>query len=240
MKIVRYLKENYFDLLAELEKGNFPDVICLLYVNPFNYFWFRASVLPIEVSQYRLDGIFASAVFRSLVLRRQVVRRQSFDMTSLAPLIFIECERRKLSVFVAGGSSEDSLEFRKKLLGLFPNLDLRHCVSGFLSETELVDLVVSANCDVTILGLGNIKQESVAVKLASVRPSRYFTCGAFISQTASSADGHYYPRQIHKLNLRWLYRLFSESHILGRVVKFYPYFVVQLMLDLFASASRNR
>ena len=48
------------------------------------------------------------------------------------------------------------------------------------------------------------------------------TCGGFLSQCAVSNDLIYYPNLINKLNLRWLYRIFSEAHVLRRFILDYP------------------
>jgi len=231
MTILQYLEDHYIDAVACLEKGTLPEELCLLYVNPFNYFWFRDNLGLVSKTFYRVDGIYASGIIGWFTSIPRPIRRQSFDMTSLAPMVFRYCEDNNLSIFIAGGKDNDAALFAIKIKELFPSLNIKSCVDGYRTEEEIIRLVVESNCDISIFGLGNIKQESVASKLSVIRPSRYFTCGAFISQTARSEAGFYYPAVVDRLNLRWLYRFFKENHIIGRVLRFYPKFLFAVVAD---------
>ena len=80
-----------------------------------------------------------------------------------------------------------------------------------------------------VFGMGTPMQERYALALA--RRMRQgcvgglvTTCGGFISQTAGARNrgGRFYPAYIDALGLRWLYRIFSQKHVLARVLKVYP------------------
>ncbi|MEM5512861.1 WecB/TagA/CpsF family glycosyltransferase [Pseudoalteromonas sp. AS84] len=232
MKIIEFLKTRYVDVKALAKVNDFKPG-AYIYVNPFNYMYLRNAPDITEVAYYRSDGIYLISIFKAFLPRTINFYRQSFDMTSLAPVIFDYAQRENKSVYIAGGKPGDAEKFCRLIDSRFPNINWAGHCDGYISEDEVIGNVTAANSDIVILGLGNLKQERVAAHLAKSRLGLYFTCGAFISQTAGSSNGDYYPKWVNKYNLRWLYRFFTESHVIKRVIKFYPKFLFVFMKDLF-------
>ncbi|MFP3364169.1 WecB/TagA/CpsF family glycosyltransferase [Pseudoalteromonas sp. SIMBA_148] len=231
MKIIEFLKSRYVDVKA-LSKGSDFKPGAYIYVNPFNYMYLRKAPDITEVAYYRSDGIYLISIFKLFLPRSINFYRQSFDMTSLAPVIFDYAQRTNKSVYIAGGKPGDAEKFCQLIKKRFPNISWAGHCDGYIAEEDVIENVKAANSDIVILGLGNLKQERVAANLARVREGLYFTCGAFISQTAGSLNGDYYPKWVNEYNLRWLYRFFTESHVIKRVIKFYPKFLFVFIKDL--------
>lgn len=231
MKIIDFLKTKYVDVKKLAEENKFEPG-AYIYVNPFNYLFLRKRSDITDVAYYRSDGIYLISVLKTFLPKSINFYRQSFDMTSLAPVVFDHCQRNNLSIFIAGGKPGDADKFKVRVSSHFPNLVWKGDIDGYQAEEVIIDNALTSEADVVLLGLGNIKQELVAGKLATLRKGLYFTCGAFISQTANSKTVHYYPEWVNKYNLRWLYRFFTESHVIKRVVKYYPVFLLFFLRDL--------
>ncbi|KPZ51756.1 WecB/TagA/CpsF family glycosyltransferase [Pseudoalteromonas sp. P1-25] len=232
MKIIQFMKTRYVDVKKLAAENRFKSG-AYIYVNPFNYMFLRKRPDITEVAFYRSDGIYLITILKAFLPKSLNFYRQSFDMTSLAPIIFEHCQRNNLSIFIAGGKEGDASKFISRVNSNFPDIKWKGDIDGYASESVIIEQVLAADADVVILGLGNIKQERVAAKLATLKEGLYFTCGAFISQTANSKTVDYYPNWVNKYNLRWLYRFFTESHVIKRVINFYPKFLFVFLKDLF-------
>lgn len=204
---------------------------CIIYINPFNYFALRCSGVNFGQVFYRVDGFFARSIISALFKPAAPLLRQSFDMTSLAPEVLTSCERSGWKVFFAGGSAEHIEKFVSKIRVRFPRLLVCGYCDGYETEETIIEKVKAARPDVVVLGLGNIKQEYVAIRAFEQYRALYFTCGAFISQTAKSSGLDYYPWIFNKTNTRFIYRMFVERHVIKRVLMFYPRFLFRAFLD---------
>ncbi|TMO46496.1 WecB/TagA/CpsF family glycosyltransferase [Pseudoalteromonas ruthenica] len=231
MSIIDFLKKNYVDI-PELIANDKLESGAYIYLNPFNYFYLREQLGTIKDCKYSSDGFYLVSILNAFLPTDFKFRRQSFDMTSLAPLVFEHAQKKGLSVFVAGGKPGEPEVFRRKMTAHYPHVQWAGQVDGFKDDEEIIHAVTNSQADIVLLGLGNIKQERVAVSLHQQHQAVYFTCGAFVSQTASAKDLKYYPDWINKYNLRWLYRFFKESHVIKRVVKYYLAFLVLFFKDL--------
>lgn len=232
MKISAFLKHRYVNLKTLIDSSELP-YGAFLYVNPFNYFFLRRNLKLLNNSYYRMDGIYLVSILRLYLSKKLMVSRQSFDMTSLAPIIFDYCAKNKLSVFVSGGDVYELKRFIAIISERYPNLLWAGYCDGYQDEDFIISSVLKSNSDVALLGLGNIKQEKVATALARKKEAgRYFTCGAFISQTGKGGVINYYPAILNRLNLRWAYRFVKEPHTIYRVIRFYPAFLIAFLFDI--------
>lgn len=224
----KFIKEKVVNVEDNLINNKVGSVI---YLNPYTYNYFRKNMELIEnIDGVRFDGFFMTAVLKFFKIN--VPERQSFDMTSLAPTIFSKAEREGLKIYLCGGTDGDLIKFKELIKERYPNLKIIGSKNGYFSDEEFNQLkadVVNLNPDLIILGLGGIKQEIVASRLAPYSKGYIFTCGAFISQTTKKIN--YYPKFIDKLNLRWAYRFWNEPHTIKRVLVNYPSFVVNFYLD---------
>lgn len=160
--------------------------------------------------------------------------RNSFDLTGGADIIFKICSQNNINVVFIGGTEEEKISFSKKIKKLFP--DLKFIVfNGYFDEEKIIEIAISQvkenNAKVIILGLGTPKQEIIAMKIASQAKSykfTIFTCGGFISQTAKSPKGIFYPEFINKMNLRWLWRCIKQPFVIKRLpIYFKSYLLVR-------------
>ncbi len=232
MGIIGFLNERYVQIKGLVDDDALP-YGAFIYLNPFNYFFLRRNPWLLNVAHYRMDGIYLVSIMRLYLKKRWCISRQSFDMTSLAPIILDYCAQRQLKIFVAGGKPGHAEGFIDIMRERFYGIEWVGCCNGYESEETVIERVLASGADVALLGLGNIKQESVAGKLAQKNLSgRFFTCGAFVSQTAGAGAAEYYPEWINHYNLRWAYRFVKEPHVIKRVARYYPAFLVAFLFDV--------
>lgn len=212
------------------------------FLNPYSYCLARME--PSLFSGFRkimLDGSFARAAFR--ILRVSKVKRQSFDNTSIAPMVFSWCVEKGHAVALLGAKKEELESARAVFEESFPGLKIVFSRDGYFdSELEreaALEKIVEASPKVVIVGMGTILQERFLVDLWEKGwRGLGFTCGGFFHQTASSGYS-YYPSFIDKLNLRWLYRIYDEPKLLRRYLKYYPLFIVFFINDVFCGRLRG-
>jgi UDP-N-acetyl-D-mannosaminuronic acid transferase (WecB/TagA/CpsF family) len=157
--------------------------------------------------------------------------RMSFDFTGVAARVFKKIADNKIiSIFIGGTDSEGNI-FKDKISENFPNIlietaDGYRDVEGIVSYLDLNNVSENNFNKIVVLGLGTPKQEDALLVLKQQTEKNQkilaFTCGGFISQTASNEGIRYYPRIINFLNLRSVWRILKEPHVLKRVIFNYP------------------
>lgn len=197
------------------------DVVRLTYLNPMKLC--VADLTVYEELSVRVDGFFLAGLIQFLTGRG--VERASFDFSSMASEIFHVCAQESLRVGVVGASPKELEVFSEVIhsrYGIYP-ATLLHGYFEADQQPVVLETLIKDRCDVVIIGMGGVKQDEFASYLASRSELSIFTCGAFISQTASGGDT-YYPKVISDLELRWLYRFWKEPRVIFRTLKFYlPY-----------------
>jgi exopolysaccharide biosynthesis WecB/TagA/CpsF family protein len=201
----------------------------VIYLNPSTYLYFRKNMqLLSNLDAVRFDGIFMSTVLKALGVN--VKKRESFDMTSLAPIVFERCARLGLKIFVLGGAEGHAQKFMSIIREEYPKIDFVGYQNGYFSNKEcVIEKINSSGADMVLVGLGGKRQEKFSNELAENFNGMVFTCGAFISQTTENK--YYYPAFIDKFQLRWLYRFIKEKGIFTRVLKTYPKFLIIVIVD---------
>lgn len=231
MHIADLIKSRLVDVQADILDSKIDNAV-VLYLNPKTYLHYREQPELLEmVDGIRFDGILMRLLVSLCLLRGSSIPRQSFDMTSLAPKVFAYCVSNQKRVYIAGGKAGEAEIFCDKLRSEYPNLQIVGSSHGYQTEDEIIESVSRLAPEVVILGLGNLKQDSVAMRLKQSNSALYFTCGAFISQTAASKDVHFYPQLVNRLNLRWLYRMVTSTDVFLRVLVYYPKFLVVFVFD---------
>lgn len=208
--------------------------ICLArkngFVNPYSYYVSRALPVDKVPDNIFLDGIALVILSKIFGIK---VRRYSFDMTSMAPLVFsyaIEC---KQSLAFIGGSDLELDRFTAKLKKEYPNISVAAVANGFDYDVKGYATVLSrSKPDIVIIGMGAPLQDRVMAELHELYPATYFTCGGFITQSASGLT--YYPALVDKLNLRFVYRAAKENHYRKRLF-LYPKACIVFIYDLLKS-----
>nr|WP_282596068.1 WecB/TagA/CpsF family glycosyltransferase [Spongiibacter thalassae] len=187
------------------------------FLNPYSYYVsrvFSKELLP--------DNIFADGLLLALLLRAIGIDmpRLSFDATSLAPVVFKDAVKNRKRVAIIGGKQAEIELFCSYILTSYPTIDITLARNGYdYTVNQYTEDLYQVKPDVIIIGMGAPLQDQIMRDLYKVYPATYFTCGGFISQSASGLE--YYPSLINKLNLRFLYRAFKEPHYRNRLL-IYP------------------
>lgn len=192
------------------------------YLNPVSYL----SALDNKELFGQFDGAFADGsilVSAIKIVYGKKITRRSFDMTSMAPLLFDYAENNGKSIYIVA-SKQDEVE---KAVGIFkeryPKLDIIGYRNGYFSSEEEMDIeakrIVDINPDFVIIGMGVIMQERFLIKVKKAGFKGIgFTCGGFIHQTAKN-EIEYYPEWVDRMNIRFLYRMYKEPHTRKRYIQ---------------------
>ena len=184
------------------------------------------------------DGIFADGGLLAKAIKMTYgasVKRRSFDMTSLASIVFSYAAKTGKSVAIVATKQEMVEKAVTNLEKSFQGLNICYYRNGyFKSEHEMDEeakKIVTQHPDFLIVGMGIIKQEQFLLK---VRNAGYqgigFTCGGFIHQTAQD-KAEYYPDWVDKHGLRFVYRMYKEPHTRKRYVKAAFVFPIRFMWE---------
>ena len=153
--------------------------------------------------------------------------RLSFDLSTMAGPVFMDMMDHGESLFVLGakpGEVDRSVETIKKN---FEGIKIAGFHHGYIKDckNEVINEIIKSGAKVCIIGMGAPMQDEMAVllKRAGFIGSVY-TCGGFIHQTQNTMVS--FPAWTNKLGLRWLYRIFTQSGMLKRLIETYPKFVV--------------
>jgi N-acetylglucosaminyldiphosphoundecaprenol N-acetyl-beta-D-mannosaminyltransferase len=208
------------------------------FLNPVSYITAHYN----RNSYKNLDGVFADGTILVLFIKYlygQIVQRRSFDSTSMAlQLLEFACENNKTIYFVGSKKAEVT-----KAMEIFNErykyLQIAGFRSGYFSSgnersTEM-EHILKVNPDYLIVGMGALSQEAF---LIDIRDKGFkgigFTCGGFIHQTSKN-EIVYYPLWVDKYNVRFLYRMYRESHTRKRYIQAAFIFPWLFILDRFNS-----
>lgn len=186
------------------------------FIGPVAYYALRNGDFT---CQYFCDGMLASTLF-SIVFQRRIART-SFDYSSIARAFFEDCQHHRRRVLSLGGSAADAQRFSDHLRDFYPQLRFLcedgYPPGGYGPETLRSIGATAADFDVVLLALGSPLQEKVGQYLHDQGfPGIIVTAGAFVTQTAATGTGLYYPKLINALHLRFLWRLLREPHTRSR------------------------
>lgn len=184
------------------------------------------------------DGIFADGGVLAKAIKLgygETVKRRSFDMTSLAPIVFSYAAKTGKSVAIVATRQEMVEKAVANLEKSFKGLNISYYRNGYFKSEQEMDeeakKIVTLHPDFLIVGMGIIKQEQFLLK---VREAGYqglgFTCGGFIHQTAQD-KAEYYPDWVDKYGLRFVYRMYKEPHTRKRYAKAAFVFPVRFMWE---------
>lgn len=188
------------------------------------------------------DGIFADGGLLVKAIKGTygiTVKRRSFDMTSLAPIVFSYAAKTGKSVAIVATKQEMIEKAVGNLRNSFKGLNVTYYRNGYFKSEDEKDeeakKIVSIHPDILIVGMGIILQEQF---LQKVRDAGYqglgFTCGGFIHQTAQD-KADYYPEWVDKHGLRFFYRMYKEPHTRSRYAKAAFVFPVKFLWEKLTS-----
>lgn len=217
--------------------ANLPKNGLYTFLNPFSYTQARlAKSLFSQFDRVMLDGQLAVWYFKLLGFGS--FERQSFDFSSIAGQIFSSCELEGKSIYLIGAKESEISDAANNIANHYPKLKFAGFRNGYFinnNDREItIKNIIKINPDVIVVGMGTPIQEQFLVDLRDAGwIGLGFTCGGFLHQTARSIK--YYPTWINKLHLRWLFRMKNEPKLIKRYLKYYPLFLIGLMLDRFRS-----
>ena len=174
----------------------------------------------------RFDGIFVDgsilAVAIKMIYGRKVERR-SFDMTSVAPMLFEHAQKKGKTVYIVASQQEQVEKAVKIFEARYPDIQIIGCRNGYFhneeEQREEAANIAALNPDFLIVGMGVVMQERFLLRAKEAGFQGIgFTCGGFIHQTAKEAID-YYPAWVDRMNLRFLYRMYREPHTRMRYAK---------------------
>ncbi len=202
------------------------------FLNPYSYLLQRQSTDIKGIDVFLVDGVFLVWMLRLMGVGR--FERISFDMTSLAPIIFNGAIKDNNSIYFVGSKKNEITRAVEEIKKEFPKLNIIRFRDGYFTDTEReseIDLLVDIKPDIVVAGLGTPLQEKFLMDLRSQGwKGTGFTCGGFLHQTAGGIQ--YYPDWMDKLNLRWLYRIYDEPKLFRRYSIDYTKFIFLFVFDV--------
>lgn len=190
-----------------LKNPNFPEDLKKNKVYSFIGFvnFLKISIEILQKINWVVDGSVLSLIFKFQGVN---TKKNSFDFSGVADIIFKWVVENNYKIHFIGGSKTESTNFKKIIKAKYPIINIS-TQDGYDSLKEFSFKSLS-DVNICVYGLGSPNQEILAIR--NKHNFDYsFTCGAFITQTAKSG-GEYYPVLVHKLNLRWLYRMLNEKN----------------------------
>ncbi len=205
-----------------------------IFLNPFSYIKLRKHKDIVQhCDNIMVDGQFLVNILNFFCKKKFI--RKSFDMTSLAPIVFEEAVDSNKSIYFIGSDQQSITSAVNRFKASFPDMKIYGYRNGyFSSESErnkTIHEIALLNPDIIVVGMGTPLQERflVDLKLNSWNGEGY-TCGGFFHQSAKKLN--YYPEWIDRMQLRWLYRIYDEPKLFKRYAIDYLKFVFVFFIDL--------
>lgn len=206
----------------------------ITFLNHYSYQIARKHVSEFQ----RFDRIYCDGILLTWVLRvlGKNCHRKSFDMTSLAPVVFQNAVDKNLEVALVGGEEGIAKSAAGILKSRFPGLRVGFTCSGFFESSKQRQSVLrelaEASPDIVICGMGTPYQEKFLLDLVDAGwIGSGYTCGGFFHQTAKKG-AEYYPSWVDRYNLRWAYRIYDEPKLFKRYSVGLVTFFYRLILDV--------
>lgn len=224
MPLLRFISKSEFEL---------KNTGLTTFLNPYSYL--VARKLKANIREF--DSIYCDGIILTLFIRaiNPNAKRLSFDMTSLAPIVFEDCVKNNKSIFFIGGLPGTAEKAVSAIIEKYPLIVAGTLSGHFGSESDArsaMQEIVSLAPDVVVCGMGTPLQENFLLSLKETGWTGCgYTCGGFLHQTAKKGTS-YYPRLINTLHLRWAYRIYDEPKLLSRYILEYPKFFFYAILDL--------
>ena len=183
----------------------------------------------------KIDLIFIDGIFLVRLLQRVLglrCFRASFDRTSLAPIVFSICERKRLRVALIGAKTGVIDLALTNIRSDHPQLNVVYLHHGYFTDgarSATLDALVATRPDLVVIGMGTPLQEHFLVDLKARNWHGVgLTCGGFLEQSAERYS--YYPAWVDRANLRWAYRLYREpGRLWRRYLLDYPSFTLRFI-----------
>ncbi len=213
---------------------NFEENGMYAFLNCFSYLYYRKNVeLYKNYKTIYCDGILMQKLVSLAGIKTQ---RISFDMTSLAPVVFGYAEKNNKTIAIVGSDRNSNEIAVRTILERYPKLNIIEKRNGYFKNADeeniYLDMLRQIDPDILIVGMGTPAQDIFLSKIYLREwDGVAFTCGGFLHQTAKNGN-KYYPDFFNKYNLRWLYRIIDEPKLLYRYLFDYPKSILFFSYDL--------
>jgi len=212
-----------------INKNNNKNITTFL--NPFSYLLSRNNKAQLESFNIEIDGGILVLILNLFGFK---CRRKSFDMTSLAPVVFNDAINNNKSIYIIGTKPKVIDLAIKNIKMQFPELRICGYCDGYINEGQrllVFETINSLSADYVICGMGTPLQEKFLIDLQkSGWAGIGYTCGGFLHQTAIGIQ--YYPGWVNNLGLRAFFRMYDEPKLIRRYFIDYPYAIVIIFYDL--------
>ena len=218
--------------MIELIKNKSNNKMITTFLNPFSYLLARSNKDQLSHFNINIDGGLLVILLNLFGFK---YKRKSFDMTSLAPVVFNDAIKNNKSIYFIGSKPIVIDLAIKNIQEQFPELNICGYRDGYISDNEMVvvlDVINSLKADYVICGMGTPLQEQFLIDLKmSGWTGKGYTCGGFLHQTAAGIK--YYPNWINTLGLRAFFRMYDEPKLIKRYFIDYPHAIIIILFDLF-------
>ncbi|MDV6253345.1 WecB/TagA/CpsF family glycosyltransferase [Vibrio sp. EA2] len=224
------MKDKKF-LLSILNEPTIVSPLAISFVNPFSYKHASITNCAKDIDFWFSDGALLCHL-TNIFRRKDKINRVSFDFSSIAHDVFRYANQESKRVAIIGGTDDEINKAINYISTLYPSVNFVYKRNGYFSESEMLKIakeISFVNPDYVVAGLGTPLQEEfiVSVKMLLEKKCILFTCGGFITQTASKGD--FYHPLVKKFGVRWLQRAIEQKHVRKRILKDYPIFIVSYM-----------
>lgn len=232
MNLLKTLRKKLTTVSGLAERGLLESK-AVTYLSPRLYLAARSDPELVEVFDHIRAGSWIVVRVLSLTGVAEVCR-ESFDFSSLAPVVLARAEESDSRLFCIGGKAGEIEAATTVLRKRYPGLELIGYRGGYFDSlherTRTVDDIVDSQPDIVLIGMGPVLQESFAKVLRRAGyEGTIHTCGAFFTQLAEGrADYHSIMDQ---LELRWLERAIRNRRVVVRLVSVYPRFILAILWD---------
>lgn len=219
-----------FDELLPSQKG-----LTITFLNPYYIELLKDKYFMYEDFDYICsDGMFP--IILNKIWGKSKSIRISFDMTSLAKMVFEYLAKSGLSIFFLGSSQLCIDKFIRVIKTNYKTLNIAGWHHGYIKNEFdfMVAYIIASGAEVVVIGMGAPLQDEFAIYLRRKGfLGNIYTCGGFFHQTTEKIN--YYPSWVNNWNLRTFYRLIHERYVWGRVLRYYPRFMINYSLFLIKS-----
>ena len=201
------------------------------FLNPFSYVLSRDNKAQLEDFDIKIDGGILVLILNLFGFN---CKRKSFDMTSLAPVVFNDAINNNQSIYFIGTKPKVIDLAIKNIQVQFPKLKICGYSDGYIDQDQrlvVFDAINFLKADYVICGMGTPLQEQFLIDLQkSGWAGKGYTCGGFLHQTANGIQ--YYPSWVNTLGLRAFYRMYDEPKLIRRYFIDYPKAIIIILYDL--------
>ena len=142
-------------LTLKIDDGCYTHKGIYTFINPYSYSVLRKTEILTDFDRVYIDGISLVKLFKIFNIK---VVRKSFDMTSLAPLVFQECIKEGKSIYFIGSKESDIKAFIKVVKYQYQELNILGCRNGYFLDFKerqaVLKQIYDSKPDVVVCGKG--------------------------------------------------------------------------------------